>query len=136
MVAAADERNAKRRRNVGGEELKVPAVGAGEAVSGERLFEVALSFFESARIVERLDALAAVDINEAQLEGAGLHLTRFIPDVVVPALEPPEHGFFIGRWRAPLQQRPLSPPLRREDAPRQLRARGEDWSFHPSAAVK
>ena len=65
MVAAADERNAKRRRNVGGEELKVPAVGAGEAIFGERLLEVALPFFQSPCIVERFDALAAIDVDEA-----------------------------------------------------------------------
>jgi len=71
-------------------------VGAGEAVFGERLLEVALPFFQPPRIVERLDALAAIDVDEAQLEGAGLHFTRFVTNVVVPALEPPEHEFLIG----------------------------------------
>ena len=78
------------------EELQVPAVRAGKAVSGERLLEVALPFFQPSRIVERLDALATVDVDEAQLEGAGLHFTRFVTDVIVSALKPPEHEFLIG----------------------------------------
>src|SRR3954465_14828845 len=93
----------KDRERSGREELEVPAVGTGEAVSGERLFQVALPFFEPARVVERLDPLAPVDVDEAELEGAGLHLTRFVTDVVVAALEPPEHGVLIGRVRVRLQ---------------------------------
>src|SRR3954471_12068890 len=89
----------KDRERSGREELEVPAVGTGEAVSGERLFQVALPFFEPARVVERLDPLAPVDVDEAELEGAGRHLTRFVTDVVVAALEPPEHVVLIGRVR-------------------------------------
>ena len=97
--------------------LEVPAVRAGEAVFGERQLEVALPFFQAPRIVELLDTLAAVDVDEAQLEGAGLHLTRFVTDVVVPALEPPEHEFLIGTSCATLQASRFAVTMRHKLVP-------------------
>src|SRR4029078_3445900 len=76
--------------------LEIQPVGASKPVFREGQLELALPFFKAPRIIERLDAFAAVDVDEPQLEGAGLQLTRFVPDVVVPALEPPEHDFLIG----------------------------------------
>src|SRR5205807_4255256 len=84
-------------------ELQIPAVRAGPAVFGERLLEVALPLFQLAGVVEDLDPLAAVGVDEPKLEGAGLELTRFVADVLVAALEPPEHVELIGRSRARLQ---------------------------------
>src|SRR5947208_15916645 len=85
---------------------------AREPFAGEVALEHALPLEEVTLVVERFDAFGSVHHDDAQLVPADTSLARLVPDVVVAALEPPEH-----EWTYLLTATTVRVPRRLLDAP-------------------
>src|SRR2546430_16295124 len=71
--------------------LQIPAVRPGPPLVGEAALQLAFAIHQVFLVREFLDALGAVDVDEPELVRARPELPRFIANIVVAALEPPEH---------------------------------------------
>src|SRR5438132_927791 len=70
---------------------QIPPVRTREPFACQARFEQALPLDEIALVVKRFDAFRSIHGDDAQLVDTDGSLPRLVPDVVVAALEPPEH---------------------------------------------